>query len=216
MTVVAIDGPAGAGKSTVARAVADALEFDHLDTGAMYRAVALAALEQGVELDDGDALGELARTIRLDVHGGAVRLNGRDVDGRIRDSDVNEAVSKVSAHPSVRDAMVTQQRTLGSRGDVVVEGRDIGTTVFPQAEVKVFLTASLEERARRRCEDLGLDCDPETIAEVKESLAERDRADSLRESSPLRRPRGATEVDTTELTAQQVVDAIVRLVRDRG
>lgn len=216
MTVVAIDGPAGAGKSTVARAVAEALDFDHLDTGAMYRAVALEAIDRGMNLDDNAALGDLARSVALDIESGRIRLGGRDVTERIREADVTEAVSTVSAQPSVRSALLTQQRALGTRRNVVVEGRDIGTTVFPQAEVKIYLTASLEERARRRCEDLGLPCDGDTIATVMASLAERDDADSARASSPLRRPPEATELDTTRLTPQQVVDAIVRLVRDRG
>jgi len=216
MTVVAIDGPAGAGKSTVARGAADALGFDYLDTGAMYRAVALAALERGIDLDDEAALGELASSLDVDVDGRSVRLHGRDVADRIREPDVTEAVSKVSAHPSVRAAMVAQQRVMGARKDVVIEGRDIGTTVFPDAEVKIFLTASLDERARRRCEDLGLPCDAITIASVKASIAERDQADSERASSPLRRPTDAHEVDTTDLTTQQVIDSIVRAVRQRG
>ena len=214
--MVAIDGPAGAGKSTVARGAADALGFDYLDTGAMYRAVALAALERGIDLDDGTALGELASSVDVDVAGRSVRLDGRDVAERIRDPDVTEAVSKVSAHPSVRTAMVAQQRELGARKNVVIEGRDIGTTVFPDAEVKIFLTASLDERARRRCEDLGLLSDAATIAAVKASIAERDQADSERASSPLRIPANAHEVDTTELSTQQVIDAIVSAVRDRG
>jgi cytidylate kinase len=215
VTIVAIDGPAGAGKSTVARSVADALGFDHLDTGAMYRAVALAAMDRGIDLDDEAAVGDLAQAIDLDMRGTRVQLEGRDVSERIREADVTEAVSKVSAYPGVRRALVAQQRALGARGDVVIEGRDIGSTVFPQAEVKVFLTASLDERARRRCEDLQLPSDADTVAAVKEAIAERDRADSARSSSPLRRPADASELDTTDLTAEEVVDAIVRLVRDR-
>jgi CMP/dCMP kinase len=216
MTVVAIDGPAGAGKSTVARGAADALGFEYLDTGAMYRAVALAALERGIDPDDAVALSELASSLDVEVDGRSVRLNGREVADRIREPQVTEAVSKVSAHPDVRAAMVAQQREMGARKDVVIEGRDIGTTVFPDAEVKIFLTASLDERARRRCEDLGLPCDAATVAAVKASIAERDQADSERTSSPLRRPEDAHEVDTTDLTTQQVIDAIVRAVRERG
>ena len=216
MTVVAIDGPAGAGKSTVARGAADALGFDYLDTGAMYRAVALAALERGIDLDDEAALGEIASSVDVDVAGRSVRLDGRDVAERIREPDVTEAVSKVSAHPSVRAAMVAQQREMGARKDVVIEGRDIGTTVFPDAEVKIFLTASLDERARRRCQDLGLPTDAQAVAAMKASIAERDHADSERTSSPLRRPADAHEVDTTNLSTQQVIDAIVSAVRKRG
>lgn len=213
MTVIAIDGPAGAGKSTVARAVAEALGYRYLDTGAMYRVVALVALEAGIELSDGDSLGAMARDLDLDLDGIRVLVNGRDVTERIREEDVTEAVSKVSAHPGVRASMVEQQRSIGERADVVIEGRDIGTTVFPRAEVKVFLTASLDERARRRCEDLGIPCDEDTIEGVKASIAERDEADSQRESSPLRRPDDATDLDTTNRTTDEVIDAIVRLVR---
>ncbi len=216
MTVVAIDGPAGAGKSTVARRVAEELGFDYLDTGAMYRTVALIALEDGVPLDDAGALGALAQRLALDLDGTTVRVDGRDVTQRIRDRDVTDAVSRVSAHPEVRTALVEQQRAIGSRKRVVVEGRDIGSTVFPQAEVKVFLTASLDERARRRCEDLGLPCDPETIQRVKVSIEERDVADSQRSSSPLRKPDGAHDLDTTTMTSDEVVQAIVEFVRRRG
>lgn len=215
MTVVAIDGPAGAGKSTVARAVADALRFNYLDTGAMYRSVALAALERGVSLQDGEALGELARSVELDVDGIHIRLDGRDVSDRIRAADVTEAVSEVSAHPAVREAMVQQQRAIGRRSDVVIEGRDIGTTVFPDAEIKVFLTASVEERARRRCEDMGLPCDEATLDAVKVAILERDAADSQRANSPLRKSKDASELDTTQLSAQEVVAAIVRFARGR-
>lgn len=179
----------------------------------MYRVVALVALEAGIELSDGDSLGAMARDLDLDLDGIRVLVNGRDVTERIREEDVTEAVSKVSAHPGVRASMVEQQRSIGERADVVIEGRDIGTTVFPRAEVKVFLTASLDERARRRCEDLGIPCDEDTIEGVKASIAERDEADSQRESSPLRRPDDATDLDTTNRTTDEVIDAIVRLVR---
>lgn len=216
MTIVAIDGPAGAGKSTVARGVAARLGFRYLDTGAMYRAVALAALERGVAPNDGEGLGRLAHEVDLDVDGESVRLNGRDVSARIREADVTAAVSRVSAHSSVRDALVGKQRVLGTSADVVVEGRDIGTTVFPDAEVKVFLTASLEERARRRCRDLGLDCDDRTIERVKSSLSERDLADSERVSSPLRRADDAVTLDTTDRSTDEVITAIAELVLPRG
>ena len=211
MTVVALDGPAGAGKSTVARAVADALDFEYLDTGAMYRAVALAALEHRIAKNDEAALAKLARAIDIEIDGGRILLNGADVSERIRRPDVTDAVSAVSAHPGVRDAMVELQRVIGTGKDVVVEGRDIGTTVFPRAEVKIFLTASLEERARRRCLQDGLPCDDETIERVKASIAARDRADSARESSPLRRARDAHEIDTSGRSIDDVVSEIVAL-----
>jgi cytidylate kinase len=219
VTVIAIDGPAGAGKSTVARTVAETLGFRYLDTGAMYRAVALAALEAGIPLDDGVRLGSLARSVDIDVDGTRVGLDGADVTERIRASDVTDAVSRVSAHPSVREALVEQQRTIAERDDVVVEGRDIGTIVFPNANVKVFLTASLDERARRRSEQAGLPCDDATIDRVKASIAERDDADSQRASSPLRRPSNARQIDTTDLSLDDVIAEIVRLAemsRDAG
>ena len=214
MTVVAIDGPAGAGKSTVARAAARALGFRYLDTGAMYRAIALAAIERDLPLDDAEGLGKLASTVELDVDENSVRLDGRIVTDRIRDADVTEAVSKVSAHSTVRNALVGRQRDMAGHTNVVIEGRDIGSTVFPDAEVKLYLTASLDERARRRCEDLGMPCDDATIREVRASIEERDRADSRRTNSPLRRHDDAAELDTTDLTLAQVVDEVVRLVRE--
>jgi cytidylate kinase len=215
VTIVALDGPAGAGKSTVARAVADALGFRYLDTGAMYRALALAALERSIPVDDGHALADLARSIHIAVDGTDVRVDGTDVSSRIRERDVTAAVSTVSSHPAVRDALVEQQRDLAADRDVVVEGRDIGTTVFPGAEVKVFLTASLDERARRRCDQDGLPCDPETIERVKAAIRARDAADSERASSPLRRADDASELDTTGRSLQDVIDAIVELVDRR-
>ena len=153
--VIAIDGPAGAGKSTVARGVAEALGFTYLDSGAMYRCVALAALERGVELDDGEALGELARGLELELDGGSVRLDGRDVSEAIREPEVSAAASRVSVHPAVREAMVARQRELIDSGRYVAEGRDIGTVVSPDAPLKVFLTASESERARRRAAETG-------------------------------------------------------------
>ena len=145
--VIAIDGPAGAGKSTVARGAADALGFTYLDSGAMYRCVALAALRDGVDLDDGEALGGLARRISIELSPRGVRLGGEDVRERIREPDVSAAASRVSVHPQVREAMVAQQRALISAADYVAEGRDIGTVVSPDSPLKVFLTAS-EERTR--------------------------------------------------------------------
>lgn len=210
MTVVAIDGPAGAGKSTVARAVAEALGFAHLDTGALYRAVALAALERGVPLDDPDALGRLARTLELRPQGDRILLDGRDVSERIRDADVTAAVSVVAAAPQVRAALVELQRA-ATRGDVVIEGRDIGSVVVPDADVKIFLTASLEERARRRADQLGLGED--AVEEIKLELERRDRADSRRSTSPLMRAPDARVVDTSGRAVEDVVAEIVAVVK---
>ena len=198
--VVAIDGPAGAGKSTVARAVARELGFTYLDSGAMYRSVALAALER----DRPPA--EVAPELRIEL-GERVRLDGRDVTEAIRTPQVTEAASVAASQPEVREAMVAEQRRLLSKGDWVAEGRDIGTVVAPHAEVKVFLTASAEARARRRADELGLD-----VATVLAEQAIRDERDIGREHSPLLEAPDAHTVDTTELTLPEVVQRIVALV----
>ena len=199
--VVAIDGPAGAGKSTVAHAVADALGFTYLDSGAMYRAVGLLVLEQDA------AASEIAEQLEIEL-GERVLANGRDVTEAIRIPEVSEAASKVAANPAVRTALVIKQRELLAKGDWVAEGRDIGTVVAPDAAVKVFLTADPEERARRRAAELGTDS-----ATVMRDQALRDEQDSAREHSPLRPAEGSVELDTTGLSVQEVVARIVELVR---
>jgi CMP/dCMP kinase len=209
--VIAIDGPAGAGKSTVARAVAAALDFTYLDSGAMYRCVAMAALERGADLDDGAALGELARGLAMDLDGDRVRLDGRDVSSEIREPAVTAASSRVSVHPPVREAMVAAQRQLIAAGRYVAEGRDIGTVVSPESPLKVFLTASAEERARRRAAQTG-----EDEVAVLAAQAERDERDRGREHSALRAAPDAVEVDTTGLPIDAVVARIVQLARQRG
>jgi cytidylate kinase len=200
MTVIAIDGPAGAGKSTVARAVAKALGFTYLDSGAMYRSVALAALRR-----DADP-GQVASLVQIEP-GERVLLDGEDVTDQIRASAVSEAASLAAADPVVREAMVAEQRRLLSRGDWVVEGRDIGTVVAPDAELKLFLTADPHERARRRAEELG--ADPDTVLAEQTIRDERDRA---RAHSPLRPAPGAVLVDTTGLTVDEVVGRIVEML----
>jgi CMP/dCMP kinase len=198
--VVAIDGPAGAGKSTVARATARALGFTYLDSGAMYRAVGLMTGRQGGPAAE--------RAAELDIRlGDRVTAHGEDVTEAIRTRDVSEAASKVATDPGVRAALVEKQRELLSHGDWVAEGRDIGTVVAPGAEVKVFLTASPEERARRRAAELGTDVDT-----VMRDQALRDAQDSGREHSPLKQAPGAVELDTTGLTVDEVVQRIVELV----
>jgi cytidylate kinase len=200
--VVAIDGPAGAGKSTVARALAGALGFTYLDSGAMYRAVGLDVIER-----DG-AASERAEELELALVGDRVIANGRDVTGAIRSPEVAEAASKVATNPKVRAALVEKQRALLSQGDWVAEGRDIGTVVAPDAEVKVFLNANPEERARRRAEELGTD-----VETVLRDQALRDAQDEEREHSPLVRAEDAVELDTSGLTVDEVVERIVDLVR---
>lgn len=209
--VIAIDGPAGAGKSSVARAVAAALGLTYLDSGAMYRCVALAALELGADLDDGEALGVLARGLEIGLDGERVDLNGRDVSAAIRSGKVTEAASQVSVHPAVREAMVAEQRRLVAAGSYVAEGRDIGTVVSPEAPLKVFLTASSEERARRRAAQTG-----EDEAAVLAAQRERDERDETREHSALRAAPDAVEVDTTGLSLAEVVERVVALARERG
>jgi cytidylate kinase len=209
--VIAIDGPAGAGKSSVARAVATALGFTYLDSGAMYRCVALAGIEREADLDDAAAMGALARSLRIGFDGERVELDGRDVSAAIREPRVTEVASRVSIHPPVREAMVAEQRQLIAAGRYVAEGRDIGTVVSPEAPLKVFLTASAEERARRRAGQTG-----EDEAAVLAAQRERDERDETREHSALRPAEDAVEIDTTGLDLDGVVGRIVGLARERG
>ena len=202
MTVVAIDGPAGAGKSTVARAVARALGFTYLDTGAMYRAVAFTASEQGVDP------ATIAAGLNIEP-GERIQVDGRDVTDEIRTPEVSEAASRAAADPAVRRAVAAEQRRLLETGDWVAEGRDIGTVVAPGAEVKVFLTADPAERARRRAAELGLD-----EGTVMAEQAIRDERDSTREHSPLQPAPGAVVLDSTHLTLPDVVERIATLARN--
>jgi cytidylate kinase len=212
MTVVAVDGPAGAGKSTIARAVAEALGFDYLDTGALYRAVALAALRRGVPVSDGVGVAELVPELNLVAREGRVLLNGEDVSARIRAADVTAVVSTVAAHEEVRAALIDYQQEVGARSNVVMEGRDIGVTVAPDAAAKIWLTASLEERARRRAQE-GDESQPHDIAKTMAELSERDAADASRAASPLSRPADAVTVDSTGKGVEEVVAAVLRVVR---
>jgi cytidylate kinase len=209
--VIAIDGPAGAGKSTVARAAAAEIGFTYLDSGAMYRCVALAALESGSELEDGALLGELAEGLEIGFDGPRVLLGSRDVSEEIRSAEVTAASSRVSVHPRVRAAMVDRQRHLVDAGNYVAEGRDIGTVVSPDAPLKVFLTASDEERARRRAAQTG-----EDVEAVLAAQRNRDARDTEREHGALRPAEDAIELDTTGLALDEVVARIVALARERG
>jgi cytidylate kinase len=209
--VIAIDGPAGAGKSTVARGVARALGFTYLDSGAMYRCVALAALDRHMDLDDGERLGEMAWDLDVGFDGDTVKLDGKPVEGRIRSPEVTIAASKVSVHPQVRQAMVKRQRELIAAGSYVAEGRDIGTVVSPDAPLKVFLTASEEERARRRAAETGASVD-----EVRRAIEDRDRRDRGREHGALRAADDSVDLDTTDLSQDEVVERIAALARERG
>jgi CMP/dCMP kinase len=209
--VIAIDGPAGAGKSSVARGVAASLGFTYLDSGAMYRCVALAGIERGADLDDGEAVGEVARSLEIDLDRSRVRLDERDVSAAIREPGITAAASHISIHPQVREAMVARQRDLIAAGRYVAEGRDIGTVVSPDAPLKVFLTAGEEERARRRAAQTG-----EDPGAVLAAQRERDERDETREHSALRAAPDAVELDTTGLALEAVVERIVEMARERG
>lgn len=223
--IVAIDGPSGSGKSSVARAVARRRGLTYLDTGAMYRTVALECLRAGVSPDDAEAVAGVARGTRVgfapDGESQRVLSSGRDVTREIRTPEVERAVSPVSANPAVRETMVALQREIGAAGDIVAEGRDIGTVVFPQADVKVFLSASPEARARRRAvqrgggdlargEEVAVDADAERA--ILEDLVRRDEYDSTRETSPLRPAEDAVRIDSSDLAFEEVVSRVVALV----
>lgn len=217
--IIAIDGPAGAGKSTVARMVADRLGYLYIDTGAMYRAVAHKVIEEGIPLSDHAKIAALAR--RMDIHFEVIRgeqhifADGEDVTQAIRTPEATRLSSPVSAIQGVRKRLVELQRRMGEAGGVVMEGRDIGTVVFPNAEVKIFLTASAMERARRRAEQLkemGMEADIEQIAS---EIRERDLRDSSRRHAPLKQAPGAALVETDNMSVEQVVDAIVAIHNER-
>jgi CMP/dCMP kinase len=214
--VVAIDGPSGAGKSSAGRAVAERLGYVFLDTGAMYRALALAALRHGVSLDDEAAVAALAERLPLELQpGGAVLLEGRDVSSVLRSQEVGAAASRVSVHPRVRRHMVARQRQMGGEGGVVMDGRDIGTAVFPDADVKFYVDAHPRQRAARRLEELaqrGVEADLDTI---EREIRARDHADSTRAESPLVRAADAVSLDTTELGLEEVVRRMMEVVGAR-
>ena len=209
--MIAIDGPAGAGKSSVAKEVAAALGFTYLDSGAMYRSVALAALRAGADLDDHERTAELARVVEIEVDDGRVRLDGEDVSEQIRFDEVTAAASRIAVHPQVREAMVDRQRSLIEVGRYVAEGRDIGTVVSPEAPLKVFLTASDDERARRRAAESG-----HAVAGVLASQQRRDSRDRERAHGALRAAEDAVRLDTTTMSLGEVVDRVVGLARERG
>ncbi|CAB3391980.1 (d)CMP kinase [Kyrpidia spormannii] len=216
---VAIDGPAGAGKSTIARRVAEALGLLYVDTGAMYRGITWVALQKGIDPADAAALANLARAVHVELRpekdGVRVWIDGQDITPFLRDPGVSRAVPAVSGVPAVRMRMMELQKDLARRGGVVMDGRDIGTAIMPDAEVKVFLTASLEERAKRRVKELrgyGHRIDPD---QVGRELAERDRADAAREFSPLVKAPDARVIDTTGRDVESVVEEVLTLCRTR-
>lgn len=212
---IALDGPAGAGKSTIAKQLAARLDYVYIDTGAMYRAVTLAALEQSLDLNNGEALGELMKSLDIRLtpgeNGQRVFIGDREVTDAIRSIEITNNVSFVARQKEVRVALVTAQRKLAERGGIVMDGRDIGTVVLPDAELKVFLTATVEERAARRHREniaRGMDSD---ITILQEEIALRDKRDSEREVSPLRQADDALYLDTTEMTIDEVVVRLMEL-----
>ncbi|MCX7835976.1 MAG: (d)CMP kinase [bacterium] len=214
--VIAIDGPAGSGKSSVAKRVAVRLGLPHIDTGAMYRALTLKALQSNINLNDGKALAELLRATKIHFGPNQITfLDGMDVSSDIRGTEVSSYVSRVAAHSEVRECLVSLQREIGKHGGVM-EGRDIGTVVFPDAKLKVFLYASLEVRAQRRQKDLRDLHIYKSLEEVMKELDARDRFDSEREASPLRCAPDAKELDTTNLTIDEVVQQIVQWAKEVG
>jgi cytidylate kinase len=217
--VIALDGPSGTGKSTVAQALAIRLGLRYLDTGAMYRAVTLAVLQAGLDPEDAEAVGGTADAVAVelntDPHDLWVLLDGERVDQQIRSAPVTAAVSPVAAVPRVRRRLVAQQRRLIGAGDIVAEGRDIGTVVAPEAPLKVFLTASQDARARRRARQDGPATAPD-VAATAAALQRRDRYDSAREVSPLRAADDAIQIDTTSLSIDETVERLVDMARSRG
>jgi len=218
--IIAIDGPSGAGKSTLAKRLARELGYTYLDTGAMYRALALKILRQGLDLSDATKLAKLVEATDIDlVHREGnlqVLLDGVNVSALIRTPEVSQMASKASAFSVVRKRMLDLQRALGQRGNVVAEGRDIGTVIFPQAEVKIYLDASVQERARRRYEELRAAGRDVTVEETIRELEERDKRDSERDVAPLRKAEDALAIDSSGLTAEAVLERVMRVIKQKS
>ena len=215
--VVVLDGPSAAGKSTTARAIAERLGMRYLDTGAFYRALALKVIQEGVRPDDADAVAEVARASTIDFSGSPsqahVFLDGRDVSGEIRTPEVSEMASRVAAVPAVRRLMVEWQRAMSARGPLVGEGRDLGTVVFPDADVKIYLEADLETRAKRRCRELQARGIAVQLDDVREDLRRRDKRDKGRADSPLAAAADALHVDSSGMDLEAQVGAVLEVVR---
>jgi cytidylate kinase len=210
--IIAIDGPSGVGKGTVSKAVARALSYRHVDTGAMYRAVGWAALQNALSLTDEPAVSALAESLQLNVEDGRVVVDGTDITRAVRTPEIDKAATAVARMPKVREILVARQRALGRERGVVMEGRDIGTVVFPDADVKIYLDASPEERARRRAADPAHGGGPQELAAVATALAARDKIDSTRPVSPLIMAPDAVLVDTTDIPVDAVVERVMQIV----
>ena len=213
--IIAIDGPSGAGKGTIARTLAQALGYRHVDTGAMYRAIGWKARQQGVPLDDEAAVAALAARATIVLEGSGIAIDGDDVTRAIRTPEIDKAATAVARLPRVRQVLVERQRALGASGGVVMEGRDIGTVVFPGADVKIYLDASAEERARRRANDAAHTGSQAGHAAVAEAIAARDRSDTTRATSPLALASDAIHVDTTDMPISAVVDRVLAIVDEK-
>jgi cytidylate kinase len=214
--IIAIDGPSGAGKGTISRTLAQELGYRHIDTGAMYRAVGWLALHEGLALDDEEAVAALARRAEINVEGGVVTIDGHDITRAIRTPEIDKAATAVARLPKVREVLVERQRELGKDGGVVMEGRDIGTVVFPNADLKIYLDASEEERARRRATDPAHTVSRGGHAAVAEAIKARDISDSTRKASPLTMAADAIRVDTTSMSIDDVVAHVLAIVRERA
>jgi cytidylate kinase len=211
--IIAIDGPSGAGKGTVARALAARLGYRHIDTGAMYRALAWKALHDGVDLADETSVAALGERTHFDVEGGRIAVDGFEVAAAIRTPEMDKASATLARHPAVRRVLVARQRSYGEGGGVVMEGRDIGTVVFPDADLKIYLDASPEERARRRAADPAhTSSKGAQLSDVATALAERDKSDSTRAVSPLAVAPDAVVIDTTAMPVDRVVDSVLAIV----